>query len=123
MRTVRLVVLVASLAIALQVARGVAQAADSAGIPVFDTTPPHDVHGAASRPPDHGGWYTHDVTFQFDGSDDESGIAECDRVTYAGPDGDDAAVSGECRDNAGNSTKATERIEYDSTDPVVNGAA
>jgi hypothetical protein len=122
MRTVQLVVLMATLAIAFQVARGVARAADAAGIPIFDTTPPHDVHGTPSRPPDHDGWYTHEVTFQFDGSDDESGIADCDTVTYAGPDSDNGPVRGECKDRAGNSTKATEHVKYDSTKPVLNSA-
>src|SRR5690242_7494218 len=42
--------------------------ATAQGFPVlFDNTPPHDVHGTPSRAPDHDGWYSHDVTFQFDG--------------------------------------------------------
>jgi hypothetical protein len=97
--------------------------ATAEGFPVlFDTTPPHDVHGT-SRPPDHDGWYTHDVTFQFDGQDDESGIDEpCDSVSYAGPDSASAPVTGGCKDKAGNRTDATETIKYDATKPAVSGA-
>ena len=72
--------------------------ATAQGFPVlFDNTPPHDVHGTPDRSPDHAGWYTHDVAFQFDGQDDESGVDEpCDSVTYAGPDSVSAPVTGGC---------------------------
>jgi hypothetical protein len=97
--------------------------ATARGVPVlFDNTPPHDVHGTPSRLPDANGWYSHDVTLQFDGQDDESGIDSCDSITYSGPDSATAGVTGGCQDKAGNPTNVTETIKYDGTKPVVNGA-
>src|SRR3954452_17709050 len=124
MRTVRFLVLVAVAATAVAVAQGAMRLDDArAGFPpVFDTTPPYDVHGTAARPPDHGGWYTRDVTYTFEGKDDESGIDSCDTVTYGGPDGADRSVTGACRDKAGNETKDAEPISYASARHSVSGA-
>jgi hypothetical protein len=99
--------------------------ATAQGFPVlFDNTPPHDVHGTPSRPPDHAGWYTHDVALQFDGQDDESGVDEpCDKITYSGPDSANAPVTGGCQDKAGNRSNVTETIKYDATKPVISGAS
>jgi hypothetical protein len=99
--------------------------AGAQGFPVlFDDTPPHDVHGTPNRQPDHAGWYTHDVTFQFDGQDDESGVDEpCDSITYSGPDSGTAPVTGGCQDKAGNRSNVTETIKYDGTKPTVTGAS
>ena len=88
-----------------------------------DKTRPAITGAVPSRAPDHNGWWTHPVDFSFQGSDEASGIAGCDTVTYAGPDGRGVAVEGSCRDVAGNSATATRLIDYDATPPAIDGRA
>ena len=85
----------------------------------IDTTPPTVTGMTPSRPADHDGWWNHPVSFAFTASDATSGIAGCDTVSYAGPDGDAAPVSGGCRDVAGNSSSAAFPIRYDATPPSI----
>jgi len=83
-----------------------------------DTTPP--VVGSATpvRGPDHDGWYNKPVSFRFSGADATSGIASCDSVTYAGPDGSPAGVAGGCTDLAGNRGLASFPLFFDDTPPA-----
>ncbi len=72
------------------------------------------------RPPDANGWYTHPVAFSFSGADVLSGIAGCSQATYNGPDNGAAAVSGTCRDAAGNTGSNAFGLSYDATPPVLS---
>jgi hypothetical protein len=87
-----------------------------------DTTPPTTTGAAPDRPPDYNGWWNHPVTFAFSGTDATSGIAACDTLTYSGPDGAVASVTGGCRDVAGNSSSLTVPVKYDATPPSVSDA-
>jgi hypothetical protein len=70
-----------------------------------------------ARGPDQGGWYNHPVDFAFHGSDGTSGIQACSSVTYGGPDGGAATVTGTCRDVAGNVASRDFPLRYDGTPP------
>jgi hypothetical protein len=87
----------------------------------IDATPPSVVGVEPAREPDHDGWWNHPVAFAFDGTDATSGIAACDVVTYDGPDGAEAKVSGSCRDRAGNATTRGFSVRYDATPPSLSG--
>jgi hypothetical protein len=89
----------------------------------IDADPPTGVGATAARPPDTNGWYNHALAIGWQGSDATSGIAGCSSVTYAGPDGASAAVSGGCSDNAGNSAATTLSLRYDATAPTLTGVA
>jgi hypothetical protein len=80
---------------------------------------------AASRGADYNGWYNHDLSVSFSGSDATSGIDVCSSATpYGGPDSGNAAVGGTCRDKAGNTAGASLSFRYDQTAPVaVQGTA
>ena len=84
----------------------------------FDDTPPTISSVNADRPPDHGGWYTHPVTFSFHAYDVTSGGAACAAVTYSGPDAGSASVTGKCTDAAGNTATKTVTLNYDSSAPA-----
>lgn len=84
----------------------------------IDNTPPTVTSATPARPPDHDGWYNHPVAFTFHGTDTPSGIASCDTVTYAGPDGAAALVTGGCTDLAGNRGILSVPLEYDATAPA-----
>ena len=82
----------------------------------YDETSPQASAGA--RPPDANGWTTHAVTISFLGTDATSGVDSCTQVTYAGPDDASIAVSGTCRDRAGNESAPTQfTFRYDETPP------
>jgi hypothetical protein len=84
----------------------------------YDATSP-DVTGAlADRPPDHGDWYNHRVTFTFQGTDATSGIAGCTSSSYSGPVDSTAGVNGACTDNAGNVGLGNQRFKYDDARPA-----
>ena len=72
--------------------------------------------------PDPTGWYTKPVVFNFEGSDPTpgSGLDSCPAVTYDGPDGADAAVTGACLDKAGNVGTSLFPLKYDDTGPAVS---
>jgi large repetitive protein len=86
----------------------------------YDSTAPQVTGSSPSRNPDSNGWYNHAFTITFAGTDGTSGIESCTQTTYSGPDDATGAVSGTCRDRAGN-TSATSNFnfQYDSTGPVV----
>jgi len=85
----------------------------------IDTVAPTGVTGAASRVPDHNGWYTSAVVITFSGTDTTSGIANCTSTPYSGPDSATASVLGHCTDNAGNtSADLTFSLKFDSTPPT-----
>jgi hypothetical protein len=88
----------------------------------YDSTPPA-VAAVAARAPDANGWYRAPVAVRFDGADALSGVASCDGpVTYRGPETTRAAVSGSCRDAAGNAGSAAAlTLRYDSKPPVAAG--
>jgi hypothetical protein len=83
-----------------------------------DMTKPVVTAASPLRAPDFGGWFNHPVPVGFAGTDALSGISSCDTVTYAGPDGAAAAVTGGCRDVAGNRAVASFPLAYDSTAPA-----
>jgi hypothetical protein len=83
-----------------------------------DKTPPRVTGATPDRPPDYNGWYNHPVAFAFHGSDALSGLASCETVTYAGPDGATAAVTGGCRDVAGNRGVGSFPLAFDDTPPA-----
>jgi hypothetical protein len=87
----------------------------------YDATAPQ-VTGA-TPPPDPSGWYTRPVVFGFRGSDGLSGIDTCPAVTYDGPDGADASVTGACLDKAGNLGTRSFPLKYDDTGPAVTPTA
>ena len=73
--------------------------------------------GTPRRGPDVAGWYNRAVAFDFEGADATSGIAACPSVTYSGPDGGAATVTGRCTDRAGNGADRGFGIRYDATAP------
>jgi hypothetical protein len=88
----------------------------------YDSTPP-TVAAVAARAPDANGWYRAPVAVRFSGADALSGVASCDGpVTYGGPETARAAVSGSCRDAAGNAgAPAALTLRYDSKPPAAAG--
>jgi hypothetical protein len=87
-----------------------------------DRIAPVSTGAAASRGPNASGWYTSPVDVAWSGVDGTSGIASCTRTTYAGPDNAAAAMSGTCRDQAGNTSLPFGfGLRYDATAPVVSG--
>jgi hypothetical protein len=83
----------------------------------LDMTAPTMTGLAPDRPPDYDGWWNHPVAFVFQGSDPISGIAACSSTPYSGPDSAAAAVTGTCRDVAGNASTGSFAIKYDATPP------
>jgi hypothetical protein len=98
-------------------ATGAGRSASGATAINYDATAPAVTGAIADRPPDHGGYYNHPVTFSFTGVDATSGIQSCDKVTYSGPDDATAHVTGSCRDNAGNINLRSFEFKYDATKP------
>ena len=80
-----------------------------------DKTAPVITGALPARPPDHDGWWTDPVDFTFTASDLASGVAGCDTVTYAGPEGRGVRVAGGCRDVAGTSGEHHQLLNYDAT--------
>jgi hypothetical protein len=89
----------------------------------FDDTAP-TVAASAARGPDVNGWYNHAVTVSWAGSDSLSGLASCTApLSYNGPDSGNAAPSGTCTDQAGNSAAASFPLKFDATAPTSVSAA
>jgi hypothetical protein len=82
-----------------------------------DATPPSITGIVPGRPFDHDVWWNHPLPLSFVGADATSGIAPCDTVTYAGPDGAGVPVTGGCRDQAGNPATGSFGLNYDATPP------
>jgi hypothetical protein len=85
----------------------------------IDKTAPKVTGFTPDRPPDHDGWWNHPVSLQFNGTDATSGMSGCDVVSYSGPDGASAPVTGGCRDMAGNAATGTFPLKYDATPPLL----
>lgn len=85
----------------------------------IDLTPPVITGATPSRPPDANVWWNQPVGFAFAGNDSLSQIASCDTVTYSGPGGPGAVVTGGCHDAAGNYGVASYPLDYDSTPPAL----
>jgi hypothetical protein len=84
-----------------------------------DKTPPA-VTAAPTRGADANGWYNHPLGVSFSGTDATSGLTGCSSAAYGGPDNASAAVSGNCRDYAGNVGSAAFWFKYDATPPSVS---
>jgi hypothetical protein len=90
----------------------------------IDTDAPAVTGATPSRAADANGWFDQPVGIAFDGSDPTSGVASCTSASYGGPDSAGAAVSGTCRDRAGNVSAASSyALKYDATPPAVSPAA
>jgi large repetitive protein len=86
----------------------------------YDGTKPQVTSKTPSRPPDKNGWYNHELTVTFAGSDNLSGIDSCNKPAYSTPDSATASVSGVCADLAGNtSNQSSFGFNYDGTQPQV----
>jgi hypothetical protein len=86
----------------------------------YDGTKPQVTSRTPSRQPDANGWYNHQLTVTYAGSDNLSGIATCSEPAYGGPDNTTASVSGTCTDKAGNqSSPSSLGFSYDGTKPQV----
>lgn len=83
----------------------------------YDATKPTVTGATGDRSPDHNGWYTHPVSFSFQGTDAASGIASCSTVTYSGVPDAAAQLTGSCTDVAGNAASKTVSFKYDATPP------
>ena len=91
--------------------------------PRLDATAPIVTGMTPARAPDSNGWFNHPVALAFAGTDATSGIATCDTINYAGPEGDGVKVTGTCTDVAGNIGSASFPIKYDATPPTVTPGA
>jgi hypothetical protein len=89
----------------------------------IDADPPTGLAAAATRSPDHNGWYNHAFDIAWHGADATSGIASCTSLTYSGPDVSTANVAGGCTDNAGNSASSSFAVEYDATAPQLSAVS
>jgi hypothetical protein len=89
-----------------------------------DATPPTVTGASAGRGPDANGWYNSPVGITFNGTDATSGIGACTSTTYSGPGTAAASFSGNCTDQAGNTSGAVSfgPIKYDSSPPSVSGS-
>jgi hypothetical protein len=87
----------------------------------YDATPPEVTAATAARPPDRDGWYTRPVDWAFAGRDAGSGLTGCLPLTFAGPDGPLARVTGTCADRAGNLASRAFPLRYDANPPRLRG--
>jgi hypothetical protein len=88
----------------------------------YDETGPV-VTATPSRNPDSNGWYNHELSVGFAGTDATSGLDSCvPPQSYSGPDSQQASVSGSCVDHAGNSSVRAFALSYDGTAPQAFGA-
>ena len=76
-----------------------------------------------SRSADSNGWYNHDLSVGFSGSDGTSGLQSCSpAASYSGPDTGGTTVNGSCRDVAGNTAPASFPLKFDETAPQASAA-
>ena len=68
----------------------------------YDETAPAVTAARPERQPNADGWFNRAVSFDIDGTDATSGIADCAPVTYGGPDSATASIPAACQDQAGN---------------------
>jgi hypothetical protein len=87
----------------------------------FDATAPQVTGVVPERQTDAAGWYNHPLAVSFQGTDETSGLDACTEARYGGPDALAAAVSGSCRDRAGNGSAAASFVlRYDATAPTLS---
>src|SRR3954451_7674292 len=90
----------------------------------IDTTPPSAVRAVTDVLANANGWFAGPVRVTWTGTDAISGLAGCTSTPHAGPDVVALAMTGTCRDVAGNvSAPVPFSLNYDTTAPVVTGAA
>jgi hypothetical protein len=79
------------------------------------------INTSANPPANAAGWSNTDVTVTFLATDSLSGNSTCTPATVTvSTEGADQTVSATCRDQAGNSSSASYRINLDKTPPIVN---
>ena len=84
-----------------------------------DTTAPATA-ATPSRAADSNGWYNHELSVDFTGTDTTSGLASCSPdASYGGPDTAAVIVSGTCHDQAGNTAPANLTVKYDASVPQI----
>jgi hypothetical protein len=90
---------------------------------LIDRVAPTSVAVSPDRPPDGGAWFNHRLQAAWRAIDPGSGVGSCTSTPYSGPDGLGIALSGTCRDRAGNVSAAVPFVfDYDATPPVVSKA-
>jgi hypothetical protein len=84
----------------------------------YDATAP-TVEARPDRKPNAGGWYNRAIKVAFVGTDALSGVDSCAApVEYKGPDTEKTALSGTCRDKAGNTSQPVGfEVRYDTKPP------
>ena len=88
----------------------------------YDETAPAVTAARPERQPNADGWFNRAVSFDVEGNDATSGIADCAPVTYGGPDSATASIAAACQDQAGNVANRSFAVKYDSTPPAVAGS-
>jgi hypothetical protein len=85
----------------------------------YDATAPQ-VTPVPERAYDANGWFNHPLRVVTDGVDATSGLDVCTLPQlYSGPDNENALVSGDCTDRAGNAGAGSIALRYDATGPIV----
>ena len=85
----------------------------------YDATAPQ-VTPVPERAPNANGWFNHPLRVVTDGVDATSGLDVCTPPQlYSGPDNENALVSGDCTDRAGNAGAGSIALRYDATGPIV----
>jgi hypothetical protein len=84
----------------------------------YDESAP-TVTAVPARAPDSNGWYTRPLRVSFSGVDTTSEVEVCSSTVHSGPDDPSAAVTGTCRDSAGNEGHASFPFKYDATAPRI----
>jgi hypothetical protein len=93
----------------------------SASVTIRRDTHPPSVAANADRAADGGGFYNHQLSVAWTGTDATSGIASCTSTPYAGPDGSGISLSGTCTDKAGNVSAPVPFVfNYDATPPSLS---
>jgi hypothetical protein len=87
----------------------------------YDATGPRVTGAIPARQPDHAGWFTSAIRFDFSGDDATSGLAGCQPASYDGPDAADASIRGTCEDQAGNVSRRAFTLMFDATPPRISG--
>ena len=98
-------------------AAGNSATATVSGINIDKTGP--TLEPRASRPPDHGSWYTAPVTISFDCADALSGLALCTPPITIGAEGRAMLYSAEAFDKAGNGLAFAGTVSIDMTPPTI----
>ena len=88
----------------------------------FDSTDPFVIGGQPGRAADANGWYNHDVSVAFNGSDQTSGVAACTAASYTGPDSPTRFGTRHLHRPRGNTSSALSLgLKYDESPPSLTG--